>query len=250
MCRLIRCPPCREGEPAIEAVGLEHLEHSRVLAQSVAQSGIHLEDVAARSHAAVSNQVGHIGHREQVFAGGHRAVIAGRHRAVQLEIQWVAGLFVPAQAVRAQRRRPLRRGGPVEPAVGVDRDPSRVADNVDDRLDAGQVIAQTSAADFHLDRVITQVAVAAHLITQAADAAFRVVVAAGRIHRNCRGRLPSEAPRDRRTGRLVGQLGVQVPTRQFQGGGGRCPIAVAAGLFVGERARRHGGRVDASRVVP
>ncbi len=142
--------------------------------------------------------------------------------------------------------------GLVEPAVRVDRDPPGVADDVDDRLDSCEVFGQRRAADLHLDRVVAQIEVAAHLVAQCVEVSAGVVgivIAAGGIHRDRGGRLAAEVAGDRRVGRFVVEFGVQIPASQFQGCGRGGPIPVTAGLFVAQGACQHGARVDPSGVV-
>ncbi len=50
--------------------------------------------------------------------------------------------------------------------------------------------------------------------------------------------------RDRGMRGFVGQLGVQVPDRQFHGGHGAGAVAMPARLFVAHGRRRHPGRVE------
>jgi hypothetical protein len=54
---------------------------------------------------------------------------------------------------------------------------------------------------------------------------------------------------DGQVGVFVAQFCVQVPTGQLEGGRGRCPVPVAAGLLIGERTCQNGGRVDPSRGI-
>ena len=77
-------------------------------------------------------------------------VVLGDGR-VERVVQRVADLLVPEQVVGLDGPAVLQRGLQVEAAVDVDRQPRAVAvEDLEDRLDALEVLGQVGAADLHL----------------------------------------------------------------------------------------------------
>ena len=224
----------REGEPAIEAMWLQHLEHPYVFGQPIAQAGIHLEDVVTpaayrRSAPDWSHRAPRTGFRRWRPRRHSRRSPPGsaRNPVDRRALRTSAGRRGPARPPTAwprtgrtgRSRRP--RPGPPSPTMST----------------TASMRARSScsggAADLHLDRVIAQVEITAHLVAQPFESAVGVVVTAGGIHRRPTCRLSSEVACDGRVGGFVVEFGVQVPAGQFQRGRGRGPVAVAAGFLVG-----------------
>ncbi len=130
-------PPRRPTELA------QRVEEAQILHEAVAQSGVDLDPIPVGPQAAVAEQVAAVLRGEEVLAGCERPVVLLREPGLQLVVQRIAGLLEPEEAVRCECRRVGQRRFPVEPAVGVDREP---AIRRRPRRDAASMRARSSAS--------------------------------------------------------------------------------------------------------
>src|SRR3546814_11638258 len=96
-------------------------------------------------------------------------------------IERIAGLLVPEQPVRLHRLGVADGGLQVKAPVGIDRQILAVADHLERRFDASDVVLQRRAADLHLYDLVAHAAVAPPLLPQGAQVLAGVVVAAGAV---------------------------------------------------------------------
>src|SRR4051794_4774378 len=104
----------------------EHVLDAAVLDQAVAQGRVDLDVVAIGAHAAVADQVPGVLEGEEILAGGDGTAVVLRERRVEVEVQRVADLLIPEQAVRIDGPAVLEGGLEVEAAVDIDRKPGAV----------------------------------------------------------------------------------------------------------------------------
>ncbi len=107
--------------------------------------------------------------------------------AHQLVVERIARLLVPAEAVSGHCLAVGNRGGRVEAAIGVDREPPGIADHGERRLDPAQVLLERRPADLHLERGVAHAGIGLHLVLEAAEAVLGIVVSAGGIDRHALG---------------------------------------------------------------
>ncbi|MCD6059206.1 MAG: hypothetical protein K0Q89_2736 [Thermomicrobiales bacterium] len=97
----------------------EHVEGAQILDESVREGAVELEDIAVRSHPAVADQIARVVDRKEVLARCQGIGIDLAQPGLQLVVEWVSRLLVPAQAVRRQRVGVGNGGLQIEAAVGV-----------------------------------------------------------------------------------------------------------------------------------
>src|SRR5690606_28194745 len=78
-------------------------EHPDELRRSVAERGIHLENVQVLAQSTVPQQVPDLLHREEVLPRRQASFVRLRQDGMTLVIQWVDRFLVPQQVVRRQR---------------------------------------------------------------------------------------------------------------------------------------------------
>jgi hypothetical protein len=85
-------------------------------------------------------------------------------RGVRQVVERVERLLVPAQAESLDGASERDRGGEVELAVDVDRQPLAGADDLQHRLDTLQILGQRHAAHLHLHAGIAEAEIVLHLV--------------------------------------------------------------------------------------
>ena len=232
------------------ALHLHHGDDIDGLAHAVGQRGVELHEVEAGPHAAEAQQVACVLQREQVLAGRDGAGVGRRHRRIEGEVQGVARLLVPGEAVGRHRLAVLERGRLIEAAVGVHREPRAVAaEQRQHRLDPCKVVVQGGAADLHLDLGVALVEIALHLGDEAIRSLVRVVVAAGGVDRDAPLRRGVAGVfGDQRPERHVAELGGGVPDGDVQRRHRDRALAVAAGLLVPHHQAADGAGVEGGAV--
>src|SRR5215218_935970 len=106
--------------PPRPAVLVQHVEDAQVLDQSIREGAIELEHVPIRSHPAVANQIACILHREEVLARRQGIGIDLAQSGLQLVVERVSRLLIPAQAIGRQRVAIGNGGLQIEATVGID----------------------------------------------------------------------------------------------------------------------------------
>ena len=228
----------RDAAAGRPAVFLEHVQGAQVLHQAVAQRTVELQPVAVRAHAAISDQVACVLHREQIFARRHRVLVVVAQRGLELEVERVARLLVPEQVVLRQRLGIGDGGVEVEASVGVHAQLLAVLQHAQDRVDAAKIFVERRAADLLLDHGIAAVDVAAHLVLELVVVLTGVVVATGGIDEDLAVRLAvTVAVGQQLEQGLALDLRHRVPHGHVDGADGDRALAMPTGLLVGE----HGG---------
>ncbi len=132
------------------ASGLRILHDADVLARPVAQRRIHKQDIAVRAHPAVAQEVARLLEREEVLPCGHRPAVGAAERRLQVEVEWVSGVFVPEQPEGLEHLGVGHRDVVNQPTARVHRDVGPAAGHLDRGGDAIPVEGQRRT-DLHLD---------------------------------------------------------------------------------------------------
>ena len=104
---------------------------------------------------------------EQILPGRDRAAVVLREDRVEAVVERVADLLVPEQAVGLDGPAVIQGGLQIEAAVHIDRQPGSVAvEDLQDGLDALEIIGEVGAADLHLHHRVAHIEEAAHLVLQ------------------------------------------------------------------------------------
>ena len=230
---------------------LQHLLHAQVFGEAVAQRGVDLDVVAVGAHAAVADQITGVLDGEQVLAGGDRAAVVLGEDRVEAVVERVADLLVPEQSVGLDGPPVVQGGLQIEAAVDVDRQTGPVTvEDLQDRLDALEVIGEVGAADLHLHHRVTHVEEAAHLVLQIRQRLAGCVVAAGGVHEHrVIGLAVAVAVGQVAVERLAGDLGRQVEQRHVEHTDRDGALPVATGLLVVHHDRPRQRRVQVAGLV-
>ena len=177
-------------------------------------------------------------------------VVLGDDR-VEPVVERVADFLVPEQVVGLDGPAVVQGGLQIEAAVDVDRQPRAVpVEDLQDRLDALEVVGEVGAADLHLHHGVAHVEEPAHLVLQVRDRLPRCVVAAGGVDEHRIIGLPvavalGEVPVER----LPGDLGGQVEQRHVQHADRDGALTVAARLLIVHHDRPRQGRIQVAGLI-
>ena len=183
--------------------------------------------------AAEADQVLDVLRRIQILAGRQRRIVIGGDLGQQRIIERIARLLEPAQVESPQAARISERIVAEKFRIGVDRQRAALRQDRFHRLDAGEIVGQRQAADFHLQHGIAGIEMAAHLVEQILRGLARRVPAGADIAEHLLGDLAAVvALGEHHMQRLVGDLGHRVPHRDLDGADADRALAVAAGFLV------------------
>ncbi len=171
-------------------------------------------------------------------------------------IEWIAGLFVPKEAIGFESLGVSEGGWEVKATVGIDGEESTLADDLDDGFDAAKVFIQRNTADFHFDDLVAHVAVAFHFGLQGGEVFAGIVVPPRRVDPDfVVGVAVAVAIGEEAVEGFAGDFGDGIPDGHVDGADGDGALAVTTGLFIGheglpdaEGVEVFGGRVQQRQV--
>ena len=136
------CPPWGMNERADQPCSLRHIQRSQIFHQAVAERAVELQDIHARAHPPVADQVSRILGGEEVLPRRHGVVVMPSEFGLKREVERVARFFVPVEIVRRERLRVGDGGFKVEFPVGVHREVPPLAHDLEHRLDSLHVVIE------------------------------------------------------------------------------------------------------------
>src|SRR5579862_5927748 len=224
----------RKQQTARPLVARQHLDRARILYDAVSLRRIDLNDVLTRrAQAAEAYEIFHVLSGEQILAGGERRVVGAGDLGEQREVERVARLLEPAEPKRFESSRVGQRLIAAEFGVGVDRELAATRQERFHRLDAGEIVSELHAADFHLEHRIAGIEMAAHLVLQILRGLAWRVPARAHVAKHLLGDLAIIVVLgEQAVQRLLRDLGHRIPDRDLDGADADRALAVAAGLFV------------------
>ena len=226
----------RPEGPARPPPLLQAPDDVQVSGNPVAVDGIEQEDVPVAPQPPVPIEEPGLRRGEERLARRDRMRVARRDGRVRLEVERIADVLEPPQAVGREGRRGLAAAARVVRVHGVDRQ-ARGGHDLGRRLDPPEVLLERHAADLDLGARVAVVQEPAQLVGEARHVVRRVVVAAARVDRDrARGRRRTPDPLGQEAmERQVRDLGRRVPDRHVEGPDRDAALAMAAGLL----ARHH-----------
>jgi len=125
-----------------------------------------------------------------------------------------------------------------------------LADHVEHRLDAREILGQRASADLHLDRAIAEIAIMLHLVAQLLEALAGIVIAACGIDPGMGiGAAAIVALGQKLPERHALGLGAEIPERHVDHADRHRALAMAARLLVGHHHGPAFRRLDQAALV-
>lgn len=146
--------------------------------------GVEDQHIAIASQATIPKQVARIRQREKRLAGGQRRVVCVSYLRLRCEIERVAHVFEPAQAVRRQRLGHLERSLRGVAIHCVHRETVCAGYKCKHCLDPREILRERPTANLDLDVGVSLIEKLPNFVHQTADVVRRKVVATSCVRRH------------------------------------------------------------------